>query len=943
MSLKPWRSVIVPREDLRDGRPMDASEFAVHLDKIRNGTASQVYQNPEEFFHRTFLTKNLLSLAVETVKRLSGNTTQTSAVFNMATQFGGGKTHALTLLYHLACGGKKAEHWQGVGSILHHAGLSHIPEACSAVFVGNEFDSLAGRGGSDGTPHRVTPWGEIAWQLGGHEAFSRITEHEEKRIAPGGDVISSFLPDDRPCLILMDELMNYMSRYRKMEFSAQFYNFLHNLSEACRGRNNVVLAVSVPASELEMTDEDYKDYDRLKKLLDRVGKPIIMTQETETSEIIRRRLFEWETGEVSSDGRVMLRKDAIETCKEYAQWVNVHKSQIPGWFPTDNALELFKSTYPFHPSLLSVFERKWQAVPRFQRTRGVLRLLAFWVSQVYSESYKHAHKDPLISVGTAPMEDPLFRSILFEQLGEDKLDIAVTTDIAGKKESFAVRLDQEAVDALKKARLHRNVACSIFFESNGGMAKGEATQPEIRLAVAEPGIDIGNVETVLEELNNSCYYLIAMGNNKYKFDIKPNLNKILSDRRASIKPDSINEKIRSEVQKIFSQNQGIEKVYFPKSSGQISDKPALTLVVISPDCAREDNDTHTAIENMIKEHSTSHRVYKSALIFVVPESPSMMKDEARKLLAWESIRDEAHELRLDEAQKKQIPVKIDSALKDLRESIWRNYKNLYFLAMDNSLHTEDLGLIHSSAADSLPSYIINYLCQRDELIKDAPNVSKITKNWPPAFVEWSTRAVRDIFFASPRFPRLLKPESIKETIAKGVSSGQLGYVSKDDKGDYDQFLFNSPISASDIDISEDMFIISKETAIDYKKKKEAPPPVQHVEDGAAGSGDDAPVIQQPGGNDAGETGSGEEEPPPHPKVSEKINQISWKGHVPSKKWMNFYTKVLTPFAQEKGLKISVSFEVTSDAGLSLNKIEETRIALRELGMEDDVETVKISE
>ncbi len=144
-----------------------------------------------------------------------------------------------------------------------------------------------------------------------------------------------------------------------------------------------VLVVSIPASEMEYTAEDEADEQRFKKMLDRVGKPIIMSAEAETSEIIRRRLFEWDGGAVGADGRILLPKDAIATCNEYAAWVVDHRTSLPSWFPIDSAREEFIATYPFHPTVLSVFERKWQGLPRFQRTRGVLRLLALWVSHAY--------------------------------------------------------------------------------------------------------------------------------------------------------------------------------------------------------------------------------------------------------------------------------------------------------------------------------------------------------------------------------------------------------------------------------------------------------------------------------------------------------------------------------------------------------------------------------
>src|SRR5262249_5905616 len=154
-------------------------------------------------------------------------------------------------------------------------------------------------------------------------------------------------------------------------------------SEEARGRDNMVLAVSIPASELEMTAEDFSDYDRLKKLLDRVGKAVMMAADTETSEIIRRRLFEWDEIQLTPDGRIMLKRDVLATCNEYGDWVRDHRQQIPDCFPIDSAREAFAATYPFHPTVLSVFERKWQALPRFQQTRGILRLLALWVAKSY--------------------------------------------------------------------------------------------------------------------------------------------------------------------------------------------------------------------------------------------------------------------------------------------------------------------------------------------------------------------------------------------------------------------------------------------------------------------------------------------------------------------------------------------------------------------------------
>jgi predicted AAA+ superfamily ATPase len=308
MALKPWYKVdgIELRQDIREKKAFDSSEFAVHLDQVRDQRAPADYRIPERFFERTYLTRNLTAFAAQVCRRLSGQTAETSAVFNLATQFGGGKTHALTLLYHLAKNGAAANGWFGVEKILDRAQLSTIPEANVAVFVGTEFDSITGRGGEDGTPHRQTPWGEIAYQLGGEAAFAVVAEHDERFIEPKGDVIRAMLPKDRPNLILIDEVLNYVSTYRKLEYNDRLYNFLQSLSETVRGETNTVLVVSIPASEMEYTEKDEADEQRFKKMLDRLGLAILMSAESETSEIIRRRLFDWDPRSISAGDKMAL-------------------------------------------------------------------------------------------------------------------------------------------------------------------------------------------------------------------------------------------------------------------------------------------------------------------------------------------------------------------------------------------------------------------------------------------------------------------------------------------------------------------------------------------------------------------------------------------------------------------------------------------------------------
>ncbi len=817
--LKPWYQVVNPREDLRDGRPLDASEFAVHLDHIRTKreTVSKDYTDPVRFFERTYLTGSLLELASQVVRRLNGIQLETSAVFNMATQFGGGKTHALTTLFHLARHGDEAKTWKGVDSILLKAQVSTIPIAATAVFVGTEFDAITGRT-APGEPHRQTPWGEIAWQLGGEAAFAKVAQHDAQGISPAGDVIREMLPAG-PTVILMDELLNYISSGRKLGMRDQFFNFLQNLCEEARARNNLVLCVSIPRSDLEMNPDDQRDHDSIKKLCDRVGKAILMSADKEMSEIIRRRLFEW-------DG---LNADAKATCAAYAEWAADHAPELAG-VDRDTIHEQFKSCYPFHPSVVSVFERKWQSLPRFQRTRGVLRLLALWVAHNFQDEHNKVTREPLITLGLAPLDNPQFRAALFEQLGSAELEIPVTADIAGKTSgSHSLKLDKEATEAIQKASLHRKVATTIFFESNGGQSqsRAEASLPEIKTDVCGPDVNTGDIDTVLEALAGTCFYL-QWDRNRYRFGLAPNLNQVLVARRGGVADKAIEDRIREQTDKIFRKNSSdacklIERETFPKRSNDVKEVPRITLVAMSLDHPAQDRATLDLMESIVRDSGTSGRTFKSALLFAAPDPSENIREKAREVLAWEDVDDdEETKKRIDEGQVKMLARNLANARRDLDEAVFRAYKHLYLLGKDNKLKHIDLGNITSSAAGCLVEVYLQRLGSSgglDEIVESVP-ARKLSNYWPASMTEWSTKAVRDAFYSSPLVPRLLNPDAIKRMIADGVTQGLIGYATKDSAGRLTLQELKAGLFEGEVEISEDVFILKAE---DAQKLREPPP------------------------------------------------------------------------------------------------------------------------
>lgn len=966
--LKPWFHVVNPREDLRENRALDASEFAVHLDHVRQGRAPDDYTKPARFFDRTYMTKALLELCSQAVRRMSGIKVETSAVFNMATQFGGGKTHALTALYHLAKGGDAAKAWKGVDAILRKAQVPSIPKANVAVFVGMEFDVLQGRDDGHG-PARHTPWGDIAWQLGGEESYRAVAEHDAKKIAPGGDVIRKMLPDV-PCVILMDELLNFIGRGRKLGLGDELFNFLQNLCEEARARDNVVVCVSIPMSELEMNESDQRDHESFKKMLDRLGKAIMMSAETEAAEIIRRRLFEWNG--LPPEGRA--------AAQQYADWA-VEKGGELGGIDPSSARDVFEACYPFHPAVLSVFERKWQSLPRFQRTRGILRLLATWVAYASQKEHQRSGTkgDHLIGLGTAPIEDPLFRAAMFEQLGNDALEGPVTTDIAGKANAWAPKLDREASEEIRENRLHQKIATTILFESNGGQEKHRASVPEIKFAVGTPDMLLPNVDIVLDELTRSCYYLSQDGS-YYYFSTTPNLNKILTDRRAAVSPTAIEQRVKKEIETVFKSGPrdiDLDRRYWPAQTNGVPEQPELTLIVLGLDHPARSKETLRWMEQLIRECGSSGRTMKSALIFAVPETPDLITAAARDVIAWEEIDDdEETKKRLDDAQRKQLSIGIGRAKIDFKESVWRTYRRLYYLDKNNTLNEADFGESTSSSASSIVELFINKLVKLD-VISLGPGAGKLLKYWPPALDKWSTKAVRDAFFSSPVLPRLLRADVIKRTIADGVVGRMIGYARDDGRGGVKLDKFGDSMSEAEVEIADDVYILK---ADDAQKLLEPPKlsrlriapesvtikpgekatftasgidqygdsyPLDAVSWEATGGAMDSTgmfsaadecgafiVTARYGGVDASAQVRVQDSvaPPPPPPPS----TLRWSGTVPPQKWMNFYTKILSKHATNPELQLTVTFEVPIPKDELPTREQETRSALRELGLDEGV-------
>ena len=421
MALDPWYRVAQPREEVREGRSFNPDEFAIALEQVVGGTAPIDYRDPAAFFARTCFTRALREHAGMVLRRLAGKTANTSPVMTLVTQFGGGKTHTLTALYHVVTGGETAGRLNEVAGLLRDAGLSAAPEARVAVFVGNAWDPREGR---------EAPWIDVARQLAGDRGVELIGA-SSATTPPGTEALGRvFAAAGAPVLVLFDEVLNFVNRYRRM--ADPFHAFIQNLTVAMTGTTHGAAVISLPRSQVEMSDFDMAWQNKITKVVRRVAKDLLANDETEVSEVVRRRLFD-------QIGQDRFRK---KVSRIYADWCFERRAQLPPqWTLVDSAATeakarehlraRFDACYPFHPATLSVFQRKWSALPQFQQTRGTLAMLAQWISWAHQDAFRKARLEPLITLGSAPLDVSDFASVVLGQLGESRLSTAIDADIAG--------------------------------------------------------------------------------------------------------------------------------------------------------------------------------------------------------------------------------------------------------------------------------------------------------------------------------------------------------------------------------------------------------------------------------------------------------------------------------------------------------------------------------
>lgn len=919
--MEPWYKIATPRREVREGRSFNPDEFAIALEQVVGKTAPEDYRDPKQFFARTCFTRALREHAGMVLRRLSGKTENTAPVLTLITQFGGGKTHTLATLYHLASNGDKASSYMGVPELVREAGLSSIPKARVAVFVGNAWDPQ---------PGRETPWIDIARQLAGDKGVE-LLGHAAKTTPPGTESINRvFQAANAPVLLLFDEVLNFLNRHRIMADS--FHAFIQNLTVATTGTTQGAAVISLPRSQVEMTDLDMQWQEKITKVVRRVAKDLIANDETEISEVVRRRLFE-------DLGNERIRKNVT---KAFADWCFERRAQLPPeWTAVDTAttetkareflLKRFESCYPFHPATLSVFQRKWQALSQYQQTRGTLAMLAQWISISSQESFRKARTEPLITLGSAPLFDPGFRSVILGQLGESRLLSAIDADIAGEH-SHARALDVDTKGPLRD--IHRRVGTTILFESSGGQTDKAAHLPELRFALGEPEVDTTSIDNAAFAFEDKSYYIRKSGSDGFKISHQPTMKKVVSDRRAALDEETeIKPAIRKLVDDEFRRGATIPIVPFPHDGAEVQDTPKLTLVVVAPEAEWTGNGTlKTQIAEWTKYRGKSPRLYPGSLVWCIKKPGRDLRDKVEMWLAWKRVAREIAEGTLggdfDRADRADILSKVATAEDAAKDEVWGGYR---FAVITDSQEAEglkiiDLGAGHSSSGESLCGRVIMAL-KSAALLNESVGAGYIDRNWPPALKAsgtWPMASLRQSFLNG-SLTRLLDPDAtLRNKIAEFVGRGDFGlaYGQKPD-GAYERVWFRELVSPEEVAFEPEVSLLTKAKA-QASKAGVAPQPVSTPQpDGPTPT---TGILSEPEpGLKAG------------PTTSVLTKTIRLVGTVPPETWNRLGTKILPKLRSGSDLKVGVDFSVTINSTAAGSLTSDLRQILDDLGLIDKVE------
>lgn len=872
MALPNWWQVTTPHKDIRAGRLSEAI-FAADLGDVVHRKAPVEYQDARLFFEKTYLTLGLKNLLENVLSRLSGR--KGDPVIQLQTPFGGGKTHALLALYHLIKHRKEITHVKVI------SGLPKIKDAKVAVFVGTHADAVSGR----------TPWGEIAEQLG---QYRIVKDHDKKRITPGKEKLRQILEASGPTLILMDEILEYIvkaNRAEKLEkiTQGQTLAFLQEISELVAASKNCCLVITLPVGILERYDEEAeKSLQQLQKISGRVEVVYTPVEGIELYEVIRKRLFE-DLG----DG-----KTAKKVAQHYSNLYQKLGTDVPSEIKEIEYRERIERAYPFHPELIDVLYERWGSYPTFQRTRGVLRLLA----EVIADLYKTKIVSPLIQSSLVNLGKQVLRREFIKHIGNE-FEAVIASDISGKN-AKAPKIDKEMGSEYEKYGIAKGIATSVFLYSFSAGASKETTLPRIRMALLREGIPETIVGDAVSKLEEELWYFHSE-KKWYSFRNQPNLNRVIVDREETIS----DERIREELKNLIQKNAGSAlKVYlWPDNLSDIQDDKNLKLAILSPAFSCDSEKGKSLVAEAFEKSGTGFRVYKNTFFVLLIDNDQYvsLSKALRRLLALMEVQNDQSLLEtLTKQGREELKKKLKDTEKELPFKLLTTYRCLAMLEK-GGMSVKDLGIPTIGSGQTISERVKQYLKDQEKLLSRVTPKYLLDKAFGKDEDEKSLREIHELFLKTPGMSLPENENVFLDAVAEGTKKGILGV--RENKVIYHE---------QDVSPDLDSIVLRGEVAKRMKQEEKE------------------------------EIGEGEEEKAEKKKVKTEeeikagekkgaIRRVTFKAIIPWDKFASIITGVIRPL-KDKGLppEITIEIKAESEEGFDRttldSKVKET---LQQIGAE----------
>jgi uncharacterized protein len=646
MSLKPWREIIVPHPDVLNGT-FQQSEFAADITAVRTGKATPEYGEAKAFFERTFITEGMGRLLTQVSQRLNGKGGE--PVIQLQTAFGGGKTHTLLAVYHLASRRCSLGELAGIPALLDHAGLLDVPQAHIAVLDGTAH--APGQPWKQGKQTIRTLWGELAWQLGQAEGFALVGESDANGTSPGKDVLCALLARYAPCVVLLDELVVYIRQFVESQpLSGGTYDsnlsFIQSLTEAAKLVPNAAVLASLPESDSQAGGpRGVAALKALEAVFNRVQALWKTVAPEEAFEIVRRRLFE-KIGDAKARDQV---------CRAFADAYVAEGSKVPQETQESRYFDRMMRGYPIHPEVFAQLYEEWTTIDGFQRTRGVLKLMAKVIFRLWQDD----NKDLMILPGSLPLYDGSARNELIYYLGPG-WDPVMDRDVDGERAETTVLETKET--RFGSVQAARRVARTVFLNSapsSVNMKPGTRgiDRARVLLGCLQPGQTSSLYSDALNRLADQLHYMSSSGDKsqdatRYWFDTRANLRREMEERKKRFEDKTeVRGRMAEVVKKLAAGASFFDGTHIFTPNSDVPDDSALRLVVLSPEhfySREEPRLANEGVINCVRNHGTKPRYRGNRLIFLAPDhgALSRLRDCIRVALAWNSIVEDVAAMRL---------------------------------------------------------------------------------------------------------------------------------------------------------------------------------------------------------------------------------------------------------------------------------------------------------